>query len=233
MQDEPVPKYQPPHMRNAPATVNEKAGKNGEHKLENFTSLSQSNHSSFLKQNDQPPSFSNFSFSPKLSRGHLAAQFQSLGKNEGGTRNPQPQQQKPMQAFLQPELLKVQPLNETTRDKTLKAELDWKIWRFQRNIKKLLDKIATNEISDFSQELDKLVANSRLSQEFPGISELSIILSLLLERVMDGDKFHSAAVKVCVVLRGKCCILYQAFQPCDGPLCWLNPLTLNRIKLSL
>ena len=114
----------------------------------------------------------------------------------------QPLQPRTFQPWQQPEFLKTQPLNENTRDKELKAELEWKIWKFQRNVKKVIDRMAAGDNGDYSHELNKLIADSRLSQEFQGTSEVSIILKLLLEKVLDKVKFDNVAVKVCTVLRG-------------------------------
>lgn len=189
-------------MRNAQAKVTGTAAMDTEHEMENFTSMPQSN-SLLLQQCDQQPPFMNFTFSPKLGRSHIAAQFQTNAINKGELpTNSQPHQQQTVQTFPQPEFLKMQPLSETTRDKTLKAELDWKIWKFKRNVKKVLDKMSANNGEDYRHELEKITAESRLSQEFPGISALSIILELLLEKVMDGNKFDNVAVRVCTMLRG-------------------------------
>lgn len=173
-------------------------------KIENFTSLTQSNNSSFLPQHRQQQPFSNFSFSPKQGRKHIAAQFQTNAINLGDVPPiARPPQQQTVQSWQQPEFLKTQPLNENTRDKTLKAELEWKIWKFQRNVKKVIDRMAAGDAGDYSYELDKMIADSRLSQEFRGISEVSIILKLLLEKIMDKSKFHNVAVRVCTIFRGK------------------------------
>ena len=190
-------------MRNSQTKVTGTTAMDSEHKMENFTSLPQSN-SSLLQQYDQQPPFTNFTFSPKLGRSHIAAQFQTNAVNKGELpTNSQTHQQQTVQTFAQPEFLKMQPLSETTRDKSLRAELDWKIWKFKRNVKKVLDKMSANSEEDYSRELEKITAESRLSQEFPGISELSIILELLLEKVMDGSKFDNVAVRVCTMLGGK------------------------------
>lgn len=199
-------KYQPPHVRSAQTKVTHTATINTEHKLENFASLPHTNNSSFLQQHDQQPPFSNFAFSPKLGRSHIAAQFQSNLVNKGDLSTiSRPPQQQTVQSFQQPEFLKAQPLNENTRDKTLKAELDWKIWKFQRSVKKVLDNMVANNAENYSHEFDKIIAESRLSQEFQGISEVSIIIKLLLEKVMDGNKFGNVAVRVCTIFRGQFC----------------------------
>ena len=110
--------------------------------------------------------------------------------------------QKQTLQFQQPEFLKQQPLHENTRDKTIKAELDWKIWKFQRNVKKVLDRMVEDSSKDYSHDFEKIIADSRLSQDFQGISEVSVILQLLLEQVMDGNKYGSVAVSVCTMFRG-------------------------------
>ena len=190
-------------MRNVQTKVTDTAAMDTELELENFTSLPQSN-SSLSQQHDQHPPFTNFTFSPKLGRSHIAAQFHTNVVNKADLpTNAQRHQQQTMETSPQPEFLKTQALSESTRDKTLKAELDWKIWKFKRNVKKFLDKMLASNGEEYSHELKKITAESRLSQEFPGISELSIILELLLEKVMDGNKFDNVAVRVCTILRGK------------------------------
>lgn len=208
--DESAPKHQPPHTRNVQTKTKDSTAMNTEHKIENFTSLPPSSISSFSQQRGHQPAFSNFAFSPKLGRSQIAAQFQTNLVNKGDVgANSQPQQQQSMQPFPQPEFLRLQPLNESTRDKTLKAELDWKIWKFQRNIKKVLDRmVADINAEDYLSELDRIIAESRLSLDFPGISEVSIILKLLLEKVMDGNKFENVAVRVCTIFRGKYHIIH-------------------------
>lgn len=199
-----LPKYQPPHIRNAQTKMSDTAVMNKEHKLDNITALPQSNNP-FLPLHDQQPPFSNFAFSPKPGRSHIAAQFQSNFVNkEDVPLNSQLPQKQTLQ-FQQPEFLKIQPLNENSRDKKLKAELDWKIWKFQRNVKKVLDKMtAESNTEDYSHDFSKIIAESRLSQEFQGISEVSVILKLLLEKVMDGNTFDSVAVKVCTIFEDMC-----------------------------
>jgi len=200
--DESTPKYQPPHVRSVQTKMADTFATNAEHNLENFTSLPQRSNSSSLQQRNQQAPFSNFAFSPKLGRSHIAAQFHSnLGNKEDLSTISRPPQQQT--SFQQPEFLKMQPLNENTRDKTLKAELDWKIWKFQRNVKRVLDKMVANNSEDYTHEFYKIIAESRLSQEFKGISEVSIIVKLLLEEVMDGSKFDNVAVRVCTMLRDK------------------------------
>ena len=125
--------------------------------------------------------------------------------------NSQPLQKQTLQ-FQQPEFLKQQPLHENTRDKTIKAELDWKIWKFQRNVKKVLDKIVEDSSKDYSHDFEKIIADSRLSQDFQGISEVSVILKLLLEQVMDGNKYGSVAVSVCTMFRGILSIFSSDFK---------------------
>lgn len=192
--------------------MNETAGVNTEPKLENFTSLAKNNSSSFLRQHLQQPPFSNFSFSPKQGRKHIAAQFQTNNTNLGDVQPiSHPPQQQTVQSWQQLEFLKTQPLSENTRDKSLKAELEWKIWKFQRNVKKVIDSMAAGNVGDYSYELDKLIADSRLSQEFQGISEVSIILKLLLEKVMDKVKFSNVAVRVCMIFRGTLHVIIFSF----------------------
>lgn len=183
--------------------MNETAGVNTEPKLENFTSSIENNNSSFLPQHLHQPPFSNFSFSPKQGRKHIAAQFQTNNTNLGDVPSiSHPLQQQTVQPWQLPEFIKTQPLNENTRDKTLKAELEWKIWKFQRNVKKVVDSMAAGDVGNYLYELKKLIADSKLSQEFQGISEVSIILKLLLEKVMDKVKFGNVAVRVCMIFRG-------------------------------
>ena len=184
--------------------MNEETVTNTEPKLENFTSFTQSRNSSFQPLPRQQSPFSNFSFSPKQGRSNIAAQFQTNAAVNLGDIPPmsQPLQPQTFQPWQQPEFLKTQPLNENTRDKELKAELEWKIWKFQRNVKKVIDRMAAGDNGDYSHELNKLIADSRLSQEFQGTSEVSIILKLLLEKVLDKVKFDNVAVKVCTVLIG-------------------------------
>lgn len=146
---------------------------------------------------------------------NIAAQFQTntapyLGDTNNSPRT-QPLQQQTFQPWKQPEFLKTQPLNENTRDKELKAELEWKIWKFQRNVKKLIGRMVVDDDVDYLPELGKLIADSRISQDFPGVSEVSITLKLLLERVIDNVKFQNVAVKVCTLLRGiffSSCFIY-------------------------
>ena len=69
-------------------------------------------------------------------------------------------------------------------------------------MKKVIDRMAAGDAGDYSYELDKMIADSRLSQEFQGISEVSIILKLLLEKIMDKSKFDNVAVRVCTIFRG-------------------------------
>jgi len=193
------PKYQPPHLRNTQAMMNEAAAMNTEPKLENFTSALKGN----TPQHKQWSPFSNFSFSPKQPRKNIAAQFQSNASNLGDIPPiANTQQQHNIQPGQKPEFLKTQPLNENTRDKTLKAELEWKIWKFQRNVKKVIDCMAVDDTRDYSHKLDQMIADSRLSQEFQGISEVSIILKLLMDKVVEKSKFDSVAVKVCTIFRG-------------------------------
>lgn len=209
--DESLPKYQPPHVRSVQTKMADTFATNAEHNLENFTSLPQRSNSSSLQQRNQQAPFSNFAFSSKLGRSHIAAQFHSnLGNKEDLSTISRPPQQQT--SFQQPEFLKMQPLNENTRDKTLKAELDWKIWKFQRNVKRVLDKMVANNSEDYMHEFYKIIAESRLSQEFKGISEVSIIVKLLLEKVMDGSKFDNVAVRVCTMLRGKMLVSTQVNQ---------------------
>ena len=206
-------KYQPPHVRNARAKTSNTATMNSEPKLDKYPSLPQSNSNSLLQQHDQPhPPFSNFAFSPKIGQSHIAAQFQTKqAKMENQSLNSQPLQKQTLQ-FQQPEFLKQQPLHENTRDKTIKAELDWKIWKFQRNVKKVLDRMVEDSLKDYSHDFEKIIADSRLSQDFQGISEVSVILKLLLEQVMDGNKYGSVAVNVCTMFRGILSIFSSDFK---------------------
>ena len=206
-------KCQPAHVTNAWAKTSNTATMNSEPKLDKYSSLPQSNSNSLLQQHDQPhPPFSNFAFSPKIGRSHIAAQFQTKqAKTEDQSLNSQPLQKQTLQ-FQQPEFLKQQPLHENTRDKTIKAELDWKIWKFQRNVKKVLDKIVEDSSKDYSHDFEKIIADSRLSQDFQGISEVSVILKLLLEQVMDGNKYGSVAVSACTMLRGISSIFFSDFK---------------------
>lgn len=186
-------------MRNTQAMMSETATINTEPKLENFTSAQKGN--IHVPQHKQWSPFSNFSFSPKQGGKNIAAQFQSNAVNLGDV-PPGAQQQHNVQAWQKPEFLKTQPLNENTKDKTLKAELEWKIWQFQRKVKKVIDRMAVDDAGNYSHELDQIIANSRLSQEFQGISEVSIVLKLLLDKVLEKSKFASVAVKVCTIFRG-------------------------------
>lgn len=190
------PKYKPPHVRNTQAMMNETAAMNAEPKLENFTSAPKGN----VPQHKQWSPFSNFSFSPKQGRKNIAAQFQSNAVNLGDV-PPDAQQQHNVQPWQKPEFLKTQPLNENTKDKTLKAELEWKIWKLQRKVKKVIDRMAIDDAGNYSHELDQIIADSRLSQEFQGISEVSIVLKLLLDKVLEKSKFSSVAVRVCTIFR--------------------------------
>lgn len=205
-------KYQPPHVRNARVKTSNTATMNSEPKLDKYSSLPQSNSNSLLQQHDQQhPPFSNFAFSPKIGRSHIAAQFQTKQtKKEDQSLNSQPLQKQtlPQQA----EFLKQQPLHENTRDKTIKAELDWKIWKFQRNVKKVLERMEADSSKDYSHDFEKIIADSRLSQDFQGISEVSVILQLLLEQVMDGNKYGSVAVSVCTMFRGISSIFFSYFK---------------------
>lgn len=185
--------------------MNGTAVMNTEPKLENFTSALKGN----MPQHKQQPPFSNFSFSPKQGRKNIAAQFQSNAVNLGDLPPiAHPPQQHTVQPWQKPELLKTQPLNENTKDKKLKAELEWKIWKFQRNVKKVIDRMAADDAGDYAHELDKMIADSRLSQEFQGISEVSIILKLLLDKVLEKSKFDNVAVRVCTIFRGTLMILF-------------------------
>lgn len=186
-------------MRNTQAMMSETATINTEPKLENFTSAQKGN--IHVPQHKQWSPFSNFSFSPKQGRKNIAAQFQSNAVNLGDV-PPGVQQQHNVQAWQKPEFLKTQPLNENTKDKTLKAELEWKIWQLQRKVKKVIDRMVVDDAGNYSHELDQIIANSRLSQEFQGISEVSIVLKLLLDKVLEKSKFASVAVKVCTIFRG-------------------------------
>ena len=186
-------------MRNTQAMMSETATINTEPKLENFTSAQKGN--IHVPQHKQWSPFSNFSFSPKQGRKNIAAQFQSNAVNLGDVPSGA-QQQRNVQAWQKPEFLKTQPLNENTKDKTLKAELEWKIWQLQRKVKKVIDRMAVDDAGNYSHELDQIIANSRLSQEFQGISEVSIVLKLLLDKVLEKSKFASVAVKVCTIFRG-------------------------------
>ena len=178
--------------------MNETAAMNTEAKLENFSSAPKGN----IPQHKQWSPFSNFSFSPKQGRKNIAAQFQSNAVNLGDV----PPVAHPQQYNVQPcqklEFLKTQPLNENTKDKSLKAELEWKIWKFQRNVKKVIDRMAVDDAGDYSHELDQIIADSRLSRDFQGISEVSIVLKLLLDKVLEKLKFDSVAVRVCTIFRG-------------------------------
>ena len=182
--------------------MNETAAMNREPKLENFTSALKGN----IPQHKQWPPFSNFSFSPKQGRKNIAAQFQSNAVNLEDVppiAHPQ-QQQHNIQPWQKPEFLKTQPLNENTKDKSLKAELEWKIWKLQRNVKKVIDRMAVDDAGNYSHELDQMIADSRISQEFHGISEVSIILKLLMDKVLEKSKFDCVAVRVCTIFRGTC-----------------------------
>ena len=193
------PKYQPPHVRNTQAVMNETAAMSAEPKLENFTSAPKGN----IPQHKQWSPFSNFSFSPKQGRKNIAAQFQSNAVNLGDVPPiAHPQQQHNIQLWQKPEFLKTQPLNENTKDKALKAELEWKIWKLQRTVKKVIDRMAVDDSGDYSHELDQIIVDTRLSQEFQGISEASIVLKLLLDKVLEKSKFESVAVRVCTIFRG-------------------------------
>lgn len=92
--------------------------------------------------------------------------------------------------------------NKTGLNNEMLHQRAWKIWKFQRNVKKLIDLMAVDDDVDYLHELVKLIADSRISQEFPGVSEVSITLKLLLERVIDNVKFQNVAVKVCTLLKG-------------------------------
>ena len=193
------PKYQPPHVRNTQAVMNETASMSAEPKLENFTSAPKGN----IPQHKPWSPFSNFSFSPKQGRKNIAAQFQSSAVNLGDVPPvAHPQQLHNIQPLQKLEFLKTQPLNENTKDKALKAELEWKIWKLQRTVKKVIDRMAVDDSEDYSHELDQIIADSRLSQEFQGISEVSIVLKLLLDKVLEKSKFESVAVRVCTIFRG-------------------------------
>ena len=183
--------------------VSETAAMKEEPNLENFTSLQKGN----VPQHKQWSPFSNFSFSPKQGRKNIAAQFQSNAVNLGDV-PPVAHQQHNVQPWKKPEFLKTQPLNENTKDKTLKAELEWKIWKLQRKVKKVIDRMAVDDAGDYSHELDQIIADSRLSQEFQGISEVSIVLKLLLDKVLEKSKFASVAVRVCTIFRGTFSKLY-------------------------
>lgn len=198
--------------------MNEANAPSTEPKLENFTSLTQSRNSSFQSVQRLPQSpFSNFSFSPKQGRSNIAAQFQTNNSTNVGDNSAitQPLQQQTFQPWHQSECLKTQPLNENTRDEELKAELKWKIWKFQRNVKKLIDHMAVGDNGDYLQELNKLIADTRISQEFPGVSEVSVTVKLLLEKVINNVKFENVAVKVCTLFRGiflSICYIYAEVE---------------------
>ena len=199
-------KYQPPHVRNAKAKKSNTATMDSELKLDKYSSLPQSNSNSLLQQHDQQhPPF--FAFSPKIGRSNIAVQFQTKRVIEDQSLNSQPLQKQTLQS-QPPEFLKQQPLHENTRDKTIKAELDWKIWKFQRNVKKVLDRMIEDTTKDYSHDFEKIIADSRLSQDFQGISELSVILQFLLDKVIDGNKYGSVAVSICTMFRGILPILF-------------------------
>ena len=155
--------------------------------------------SSSLPQTVHPP-YSSFTFWPKPGRGNIAAQFQSSVFNKDNTLTLQlgPNPNVPQQT----EFIKTQPSSDNTRDKAWKAEVEWKVWKFQRNIRGILNRMALGNDKNVFQELEKMVVESRLSQNFPGISEVFVVLELLVERVLDKGQFDDVAVKVLIMFRG-------------------------------
>ncbi|XP_032230619.2 uncharacterized protein LOC5506343 isoform X2 [Nematostella vectensis] len=161
---------------------------------------------------------------PKLGRRSLAAIFSTPVKSDHGEvsklqayaqeqqqqqhiprpqlheyQQQQQQQRDPVRHF---EPLKVQPTNENSNDKAMKKELEWQKWKFQRNLKKILDRASLSNIEELSCELAQCVAESRLSQNFKGVSETVVMLEMIIERVLDGKSFSDIATKLCWLLSG-------------------------------
>lgn len=84
----------------------------------------------------------------------------------------------------------------------MKAELDWQIWKYQRNVKKILDRVTLENVDSFETELEQLIADSRLSQNFQGMSEVLVLLQMVVERAVGHSSFGDVAIKLCIVLEG-------------------------------
>lgn len=88
------------------------------------------------------------------------------------------------------------------KEKTLKTELSWQKWKFQRNIKRLFDK-TDGDPGDIGLEVGEWIKAGKLSQVFDGVSEVMIVLEMITERVLDRDGFVSLAAKICSSLSSK------------------------------
>lgn len=108
--------------------------------------------------------------------------------------NPQPREMK------EP-IAKPQPSTNNSQEKNLKTELSWQKWKFQRNIKRLFDKTDCDAY-DIGLEIATMINNSKLSQDFEGVSEVMMVVEMITERVLDKDDFGSMAAKICSSLTG-------------------------------
>jgi hypothetical protein len=93
---------------------------------------------------------------------------------------------------------KTQPENE----KMMKKELSWHKWKFQRNIKRVLERITEENVDDLSCDLGTLISESKLSQNFEGVSEVMLLLEMIVDKVLDKKGFAHSAARICHVLSG-------------------------------
>lgn len=156
-------------------------------------------------QTEQPSNVSSSSNQKPGRTSNIAANFSLASNDRTQNKGPRmqwgPENSYPMHPS-QPQLLKAQPLSENTEDKTLKAELDWQIWKYQRNVKKMLDRVTLENVDSFETELEQLIADSRLSQNFQGMSEVLVLLQMVVERAVGNSSFGDVAIKLCIVLEG-------------------------------
>ncbi|XP_031570400.1 uncharacterized protein LOC116304762 [Actinia tenebrosa] len=93
-------------------------------------------------------------------------------------------------------------LNSQDNEKTMKKELSWQKWKFQRNIKKVLEKMTKENIDDLGYDISTSIADSQLSKNFDGVSEVMLVLEMIVEKVLDKKGFENQGARICYILSG-------------------------------
>ncbi|XP_046850544.1 uncharacterized protein LOC124444020 isoform X3 [Xenia sp. Carnegie-2017] len=80
------------------------------------------------------------------------------------------------------------------------SERNWQKWKLQRDLKKLLNNVTSENVAGLHEDIRRVCEGSQLSKNFPGISALAVVVDLVIARAIEERDSFEISLLLCRIL---------------------------------